>query len=103
MSRHGTSLQHALDVLTRPLYSRYIKAIYLYGSCARCSQTYHSDVDLLVIVEQMPQKMMRDLKTEVTPNDYTLPEVELNICDGQIYSSRFKQNIERDGKLLWER
>lgn len=50
--RHEQSLLHALDVLGQERYKKYIRAIYLYGSCTRSEQKYHSDVDLFLFMDE---------------------------------------------------
>lgn len=80
MSRHGESLRYAMNVLLSEKNRSYISKIYLYGSCARMQQKYTSDVDLFVLTsEPMTKKQIRDLKIAVSPDDYTLPSVELKI------------------------
>lgn len=104
MDRHVEALLYALDVLKREENKKYIQAIYLYGSCARCEQRYSSDVDILLIVKDMPRKRCIQLKSEIVPEDYTLPVVDLKICEEGIkFSKTFYDNFKKDGKLLWER
>lgn len=101
--RHEQSLLHALDILKQECYKKYIRAIYLYGSCARGEQKYHSDVDLF-LDDDVPDGVVREMRSEVVPH-YTLPEVELKTSKSDEFSSsyHFNKNIERDGRLLWER
>ena len=101
-NRHAKSLNYALSVLKQDKYKKYLKTIYLYGSCARKQQTYNSDVDLF-IQGDIPHELILKLKTEVTPKDYTLPEVELKFADEVLSSRQFKENIEKDGVLLWKK
>lgn len=103
--RHEQSLLHALDILKQECYKKYIRAIYLYGSCARGEQKYHSDVDLFLFLDDdVPDGVVREMRSEVVPH-YTLPEVELKTSKSDEFSSsyHFNKNIERDGRLLWER
>ncbi len=105
ISRHAQSLQYALNVLRQPKYKSYIRAIYLYGSCARAQQKFDSDVDLFLFLDQdTPDQLIREMRSEVIPH-YSLPEVEIKCSKGQQFSSsyHFNRNIERDGKLLWKR
>lgn len=104
MDRHTKTLIYALDVLKREENKKYIQSIYLYGSCAWCEQKYSSDVDILLFVKGMPKKRCIQLKSEIVPEDYTLPTVDLKICeDGIKFSETFNENFRKDGKLLWER
>lgn len=103
--RHEQSLLYALDVLGKGHYKKYIRAIYLYGSCARGEQKFSSDVDLFLFLDRdMPDRLIREMRLEVIPH-YTLPEVELKISKTEEFSSsyHFNKNIKRDGMLLWER
>ena len=105
MSRHAQSLQHALDVLKQPEYKQYIRSIYLYGSCARKEQKYDSDVDLFLFLDnQAPDELIRRMRLDVIPH-FTLPEVEIKFSKTNEFSSsrQFSRNIERAGKLIWER
>lgn len=106
MNRHSKSLQHALQVLRQDKYAKYINAIYLYGSCARGTQKYDSDIDLLLMVQaDTPKAILRQMQIEVMPEEIDLPPVELKISMGDTFSdsSQFNENIKRDGRLLWER
>lgn len=104
--RHEASLLHALQILRQQPYRDFIRKIYLYGSCARGEQKYHSDLDLLLIVEpSMPNVLIRELKSRVMPDDDTLPEVELKVNKGEelSFSHQFTTNLKKDGVLLWNR
>lgn len=106
MNRHARSLEHALQILGQEEYRRYIRAIYLYGSCARGNPKYDSDVDLFLQMEaDTPKKLLRQMRLDVMPEEEGLPAVELKVNTGEGFSSsrQFNENIEREGKLLWER
>lgn len=105
MNRHSQSLQYALRVLGQDKYKRYIRAIYLYGSCARGEQRYWSDVDLFVVLyPEIPKSVIRSMRIDVVP-DSNLPEVELktSLSDNFSTSRQFNENMKKEGKLLWER
>lgn len=104
-SRHAQSLQYALNVLKQQKYKRYIRAIYLYGSCARCEQKFDSDVDVFLFLDDdIPANLIREMRSDVIP-DYTLPEVEIKFSKTNEFSTsyHFNKNIERDCKLIWKR
>lgn len=104
--RHAESLQYALDILLSDEYCPYIKAIYLYGSCARCEQTEFSDIDLFLFLdENMPHKKKRTIRSDVIPDNYLLPEVDIHYSFSDRFSvdQTFQRELERDGKLIWER
>jgi len=106
MSRHTESLIYALNKLKDEKYKKYINAIYLYGSCARGSYKYNSDVDLfLVLQESVPIQVIREMKNSVTPEDYRLPAVELKTSTSSEFSlsRQFSENIKKEGRLLWKR
>lgn len=105
LSRHAQSLQYALNVLRAPKYKPYIRSVYLYGSCARLQQTFHSDVDLFLFLDnEIPDDLIREMRLEVIPH-YSLPEVEIKYSKNEDFSNsyHFNQNLERDAKLIWER
>lgn len=104
--RHRQSLEYALEILTGADFYPYIEAVYLFGSCARKEQRYHSDVDLLVRVnDQVTPKLMRRMRAQVVPEEAGLPEVDLKFAEGNRYSSsyQFNENIKKEGKLIWEK
>lgn len=106
MSRHSDALCYALRQIKCDRFKKYVKAIYLYGSCARGDERYNSDVDLfLVLEEDTPVKVVRELKTVVTSKDYTLPCVEIKTGTvGKISGSeQFDINLRKDRILLWEK
>ena len=103
--RHQQSLEYALRILTGERFRTYVKAIYLYGSCARGEQKYNSDVDLLIqVLDTTSPRLMRQMCAEATPEEAELPAVELKFSSGQEFSSsyQFNENIKREGKLIWE-
>ena len=105
-NKHAEALVYALNVLKQDRFKKYIKAIYLYGSCARGDQMIQSDVDLFIKVKgDTPQKILLSMRKEVISGDLSLPEVELKFSRNDSFSSseQFNQNIEREGKLLWQR
>lgn len=107
MHRHLESLNHALKVLGQQKYKTHLQAIYLFGSCARGEERYGSDVDLMLVLDsETDARLKRDMKSEVSPDDCNLPEVNLSFADSKESFSTIKQfdsNVRRDGILLWER
>ena len=106
MNRHEESLLYALNILKQPDYKKYIHKIFLYGSCARQEEKYDSDVDLLLYMDETtPKQLIKKLRSDIIPDDYTLPEIELKITlsDEPTSSHCFNENIKKDGILLWER
>lgn len=102
--RHKKSLQYALNVL-KTNYSKHIQSIYLYGSFARKDHSYNSDIDLLVCVDSdVTARMVAHMRSDVTPDDYELPEVELMISKSGLRnpSNQFTKNLEKEAVLLWK-
>ncbi|KSV58748.1 nucleotidyltransferase domain-containing protein [Acetivibrio ethanolgignens] len=105
LNRHEKALIHAVAVLKEPQYKKFIKAIYMYGSCARKDYKDTSDVDLFIRVDPcMPQKLRRQLRVEVIPDDFRLPDVDLKISDSDDFSdsNHFNDNVRKDAVLLWK-
>lgn len=76
--RHLEAMKIAINMLSKKPYVDYIEAIYLFGSCARGEQKYHSDVDLLVQCrEDVLPETIRSMSIAVMPEKLDLPEVEL--------------------------
>ena len=109
--RSRRSLDYAISKIKNSPVSSYVSNLYLYGSCARHEETYKSDVDLfLEINETAPLKDIRDeliiLKGAVTPTKSNLPEVDLKIVIGDKWKSDnmlYYKNIKREGVSLWDR
>lgn len=106
MTRHTEALAYALNELGKEQYKQYIDAIYLYGSCARGTAKYHSDVDLFLQLKQdTPSSVIRAMKTDVNSGREELPVVELKTSTfGDFGCNRqFAENIKTEGMCLWKR
>ena len=74
--RHKLALDYAMQVLKSAEYKDVVHRVYLFGSCARGEERYHSDVDLLVVVApNTAESVLRSLKTEIISDQHALPEV----------------------------
>lgn len=106
MGKHLQVMNNALKILCTEPYEQYIGAIYLYGSCARGDQRFDSDVDLLVQYNHLfDQKIGREMRIAVMPDDVSLPDVELKFAkqDGwEQATDQFSKNIKKEGILLWK-
>ena len=103
--RHKKALDQAVQKL-RTQFSNYVTAIYCYGSYARGEQKFWSDVDVLVKVsDDTSPRIMRQMRAEVIPEQYDLPEVDLKFSSGEEFSTsyRFNENIKKEGKLIWKK
>lgn len=104
--RHKLALDYAMQVLKSAEYKDIVHRVYLFGSCARGEERYHSDVDLLVIViPDAEESVLRKLKTEVISDQRALPEVNIVFVRDSRYGSisvlaHFDKNIRRDHILL---
>lgn len=105
-ARFEKTIEYALSVLLSQPYREYIEAVYLFGSCARGTQRYSSDIDLLVQhTEKMDSAHARMLRIAVMP-EMMLPEVDVKFVNGDAWKKRrdpFSRNLVREGELLWKR
>ena len=66
----------------------------------------NSDVDLFVCVsENTTARVAAHMRSDVVPDDYNLPIVELMISKSGLRnpSPQFMRNLERDAILLWKK
>ena len=104
--RHQKALEYALQTIrTSPVYPD-VTGVYLYGSCAKQTETERSDVDLLVelnLTEELDDDMRTDLrllKTDVMTDDWRDPEVDLKFVIGDEWKTStmmFYKNIQKEG------
>lgn len=105
------SIEYAVNVIRKSPVAPFVKALYLYGSCARGEQTYGSDVDLFL--ELQPdfdtQKYKDDvilLKGRVSPTDINMAEVDLKVVVGDAWRRNqmlYYQNILKEGVNIWQK
>ena len=105
------SIEYAVDIIKKSSVAPFVKALYLYGSCARGEQNYGSDVDLFL--ELQPdfdvQKYKDDiiiLKGRVSPTDMNMAEVDLKVVVGDEWKKNqmlYYQNILREGENIWQK
>ena len=103
MKRHEDLISHALPILSR---NPYVQKVYLFGSCARNTENWNSDVDLFVIVDDaISNKEIRGLQTSAVPDDFRLPEVDIVVYrSGSLdETSFFISQTEQDRRLLYEK
>lgn len=104
------AIKYAIKKIKQSRISPYVQGLYLYGSCARKEQNYNSDVDLfLVLSSSIDAELYRDdiliLKSEVTPMDSSLPEVDLQIEIGDKWKKSnilYYNDIKREGVQIWK-
>ena len=109
VKRSEQSIQYAMNQIQSSNISPYVKRLILYGSCARKTQSYHSDVDLLleldanVDTEKYHNDIMQ-LRGCVSPKNLDDPEVDLKIVIGKGWEQQkmlYFDNIKREGVELW--
>lgn len=112
IEKQKKALQYALDMLHAWEMSDRIEKIVLFGSAARGTARWNSDIDLYVeLSDVMPQdKQFKEslllLKGRISPPDETLAEVDVKIGIGNKLETEhncFYNNIRKDGVILWER
>ena len=108
--RHQKALEYALEQIRASSIAPYVNAVYLYGSCARGRETWNSDVDLLLELDEEKYNQselkieLRILKAEVMTDDVKDPETDLKIVVGEewkVNTMPFYENIRKEGILIW--
>ena len=107
--RHQQALEYALNVIRNSPVFPYVAGVYLFGSCAKQTETWESDVDLLMelrpaveLAEDL-RRPLRMLKSDVTTDCLEDPEVDLKIVVGDKWrrsNMLFFENVRKDGVLL---
>ena len=107
--RHQEALEYALNVIRNSPVFPYVVNVYLYGSCAKKTETRDSDVDLLMELHPTVEsnedlrQPLRILKSDVMTDSIEDPEVDLKIVVGDEWRSSsmtFFKNVRKDGILL---
>lgn len=75
-----------------------VTCIILFGSRARGTNTQTSDIDIVVYGADNFEELFAELKY----NDFTLKMIDIINGDDRM-SEDLKQEIERDGKILYEK
>lgn len=108
--RHQKALEYALNKIQSSVIFPYINEIILYGSCAKKTEKYNSDVDLFVEFQEKIKSnddykyAMLLLKSEVSMDDIYDPEVDLKIAFGNDWrqsAMSFYKAVKRDGIRLY--
>ncbi len=98
-------MPNAADLTSYRFFARltalpFVEAIYLYGSRAREEAEETSDIDLAVLCPQANSKDWMRVRDIIETAD-TLLEIDCVRLD-KVASSEFRENILREGKLLYE-
>lgn len=109
--RHQEAAQYALEQIKQSKVFPYVKALILYGSCAKKQEQWNSDVDLFLLLDpdmrnqEEMHRNLRLLRSDVTTDDISMPEVDLHVAYLDDWNmqvkNRFYQNIREDGITLW--
>ena len=110
INRTQRTLNHAILKLKNSAISPLIEHVYLYGSCARRTQNWDSDVDLLVELSQdidieKHKSDILQLKGSISPVSFELPEVDLHFVVGNSWKRDkllYYQNVRKEGIDVWD-
>lgn len=93
----------------RRIYGDKLKAVILYGSYARGTQTEESDVDIAVILSEKPEKALTDAMIDcVAAHELecgkVLSVIDINTDSYQKWQETipFYKNIRKEGIVLWK-
>lgn len=108
--RSDKAVDYALSEIKKADIAPYVRQVYLYGSCARNEQSYGSDVDLLLELDEAFESverkaaMISELRGRLSQLDDSLPEIEVKLVIGNKWKTDntiFFTNIRKDGEKLW--
>lgn len=109
-ARSNKAIQFALAEIKKSDIGPFVQHIYLYGSCARNEQSYGSDVDLLIELDESFRTskgkltLISELRSRLSSHDEDLPDIEIKFVIGEQWKTDntiFFSNVRRDGKKLW--
>ena len=103
MKRHDELVAYALPRLAQ---NDFVQKVYLFGSCARQTETWDSDVDLFVVVDDaITDREIRQLQLSAVPEDYRMPEVDIAVYRNSSLNdtSFFVSQTQSDWRLLYEK
>lgn len=109
-ARSNKAIQFALAEIKKSDIGSYVQHVYLYGSCARNEQSYGSDVDLLIELDESFRTskgkltLISELRSRLSNHDEGLPDIEIKFVIGEQWKTDntiFFSNVRRDGKKLW--
>ena len=109
--RHKKAIIYAMKQIQNSELVQYVEKIILYGSCARRTENWNSDVDLCVILDPECEKVpglsakIHMLKGEISSGELYDVEADVKFLIGDEWKddqSAFCRNIRKDGKILWQ-
>lgn len=108
--RNSDAISYALTQIKSAKIASYVKNIYLYGSSARNNQSFDSDIDLLIVLEESFHKeknkslFLSDLVSKLNETETYLPEIEPRFVIGdkwKIKNDTFYENVRKEGIQIW--
>lgn len=111
MERQLRALESGMVRIKSSPVMDYISEAYLYGSVARRSATWESDIDILLVLaeeERENRRLRREiikLKGNASGDNLDDPEVDLKIVFGEGWKeskSIFYKTVLAEGELLWK-
>ena len=113
--RQRKALEYALEIIRKSPVFPYVKAVYLFGSCARKEERFDSDVDLLLVMreefeevaeaDRKMRKAARQLSSQVSVHANREPKVDLKLVIGDEWEACkmfFFQNVRKDMVCVYE-
>lgn len=104
------SLSYAFRKIQESPIAPYVSHVWMYGSRARGTGDYGSDIDLLIeLSADIDMAQMRNeviaLHGRISPPDVDLPEVDMHTTVGAGWKSSrqlYYRNVRKDGIDIWE-
>lgn len=106
-SRHKLALRYAMEKISESEAAPYVRELYLYGSYARGTHRWDSDVDLLLSLDADAPDLKKEiirLKGEVSKDNPDSVLIDLKVVYGDGWKENpmlYYQNIRKEGKKLW--
>lgn len=110
-AKQKKAITFALKTIQKSELLPYIDKVILYGSCARGSEKWNSDVDLCIILKQ-ESKQLPDLSTKIHLLKGTVSSDQIDAAEADakffignewgLNQSAFCKNIRKDGKIIWQ-
>lgn len=109
--RHKKAIIYAMKQIQNSELAQYVEKIILFGSCARRTENWNSDVDLCVILDSecegvigLSGKIHR-LKGEISSGELYDVEADVKFFVGNEWENNqsvFCRNLRKDGRILWQ-
>lgn len=108
-ARSNKAIQFALAEIKKSDIASYVQHVYLYGSCARNEQSYGSDVDLLIELDESFRMskgkltLISELRSRLSSHAEDLPDIEIKFVIGEQWKTDntiFFSNVRKDCKKI---